>query len=1074
MSRVKRSLIAFLLVGLLAAVAYAQAPTGSIAGLVSDESGAVIPNAQVRVVNKETGAARTLVTSTDGTFRAELLPAGDYEIRVEAQGFRSALRAAVVQTGSTTTADFKMQVGATSETVTVEGAAAQISYDSNKIDGVITRKQIQDLPLNGRSFLQLAFLEPGVTVNTGSTSQYNSQFSVSVLGANDRRTMISVDGGNIRNPIEGQSSQNFSQEVVQEFQLSSVNFDLSTGNSAVGAVNIVTRTGGNDFHGSGYFFFRDQNLAAYPALNRPSGVDCSRTDDSRCSPAFARRQSGFWVGGPMIKNRAFFFFNMEHNNQDSVVTVQPNQTSVLSFAGNYTSPYTGTQLSPRFDFRINDKHNLFLRYSQDKNKAFGPAGAAQDPTNWLVNTNLAFQSMLGVTSTLTGSLVNDFRFQFAYWNNRNLFPTASDCPSCIGINLPQITVSGTNLVLGNTQNATQGRDIRTFQWIDNVTWQKGSHRLKFGGEWQMTNIAGFWGFCDPFCVTVYSPELVRTQAPGIQVPSVLRTVNDLLQLPVLGVNVGFGAPDQPQPFQINRARINHRPHLYFQDSWRIKPRFTLNYGVAWQMETNLANHDLDKPAYLIPVVGGSDNLRPTKRDYNNFSPALGFAWGVDKSGKTVIRAGASIFYDSNFLWQRLNERTLLGPRGNGRQNIPGALIPNFLPNIPGVAQGRAIDFQNVPTEFRLGNFLQQLPQTSALLNTLFAPNFSDLSVRGVDLAKAASGFSTIFPRDYPVMYGLHFNIGVQREILKDLVVTVDFVHRKFMRMNYLDYGTAPDINRWQSARGPLIPACVGTQAQDPRAQCSTGPIQYRIPGARSLYNGLLVKVDKRFSKRYQFTASYALQDRVQVDGIINKENWMETYSTAGARHVLNVSGIVDLPWGFQFSFISAMSSRNPVTATLTNLDLDGDGTNASPLPGLSWNRLNRDQGQSDLAKAVQDYNTNLAGRLTPRNQRMPEIRLPDRYALGDIFSSQDVRVTKFFTFRERYRVAVFGEIFNVLNIANLQGFNYNLNANRIGTRPDNATPIVLNPAFGQPTQRAGQVFGSGGPRAFQLAARFTF
>jgi hypothetical protein len=311
-------------------------------------------------------------------------------------------------------------------------------------------------------------------------------------------------------------------------------------------------------------------------------------------------------------------------------------------------------------------------------------------------------------------------------------------------------------------------------------------------------------------------------------------------------------------------------------------------------------------------------------------------------------------------------------------------------------------------------------------------------------------------------------------VARNLVLTTDFVYRQFNRLNYLDFGTAPDANRFQSARGPVIPQCVGAQAQDPLAQCSTGPIQYRIPGARALYKGMLLKADKRFADRYQFTVSYALQERVNVDGIINKENWMETYSTAGPRHVLNISGIVEFPWGFQFSFISAIASRSPVTTTISNIDLDGDGTNASPLPGIGWNRINRDAGEEDLRRAVADFNATWAGRRTPRNQLVPEIRLPDNFRFGDMFSSQDIRVTKTFSFRERYRLSIFAECFNVLNIANLLGFNYNLNGNRIGFRPDGVTPIVLNPAFGQPTQRLGQIFGSGGPRAWQLASRFQF
>src|SRR5207249_7964286 len=198
------------------------------------------------------------------------------------------------------------------------------------IDGVITREKIQNLPLNGRSFLNLAAMQPGVTVSPGTTSQYNSLFSVSVLGGDSNKTAITVDGGNIRNSIEGNTSMNFSQEVVQEFQISSVNFDLSTGITSVGAVNVVTRTGSNDFHGAGYFFFRDHNMSAYPGLARnPLSSD----------PFFARRNPGAWIGGPLKKDRVFFFFNYEHLNQTQVVTYVPNVASATALTVNYFSPY---------------------------------------------------------------------------------------------------------------------------------------------------------------------------------------------------------------------------------------------------------------------------------------------------------------------------------------------------------------------------------------------------------------------------------------------------------------------------------------------------------------------------------------------------------------------------------------------------------------------------------------------------------------------------------------------------------------------------------------------------------------
>ena len=254
-TRLRRSLVALFLPSMLL---WAQTPTGSISGTVHDASGAVVPSAVVTMTNRDTGLLRNLITAIDGSYSAAALPPGVYQVKAAVAGFRTVVREATVETGAITTVDVHLEVGQTEEVVNVEAASAQIEYTSNTLAGVITREKIQDLPLNGRSFLNLAFLEPGVTVSPGTTSQYNSLFSVSVLGGDSSKTAITVDGGNIRNPIEGNTGMNFSQEVVQEFQISSVNFDLSTGITSVGSVNVVTRSGGNDLHGSAYFFFRDQ------------------------------------------------------------------------------------------------------------------------------------------------------------------------------------------------------------------------------------------------------------------------------------------------------------------------------------------------------------------------------------------------------------------------------------------------------------------------------------------------------------------------------------------------------------------------------------------------------------------------------------------------------------------------------------------------------------------------------------------------------------------------------------------------------------------------------------------------
>ncbi len=1051
----------------------AQAPTGTISGVVTDDSGAVIPNAPVTITNKATSIARTVTTSAEGAFSAPALAAGDYEIRVELKGFRTLVRDANVQVGLTTTADMRLSVGQTSEVVNVEAATAQIEYEQHSIDGVVTRQQIQGLPLNGRSFLNLASIEPGVSVSIGSTSQYNAQFSVSVLGADAGRTSYTVDGGNIRDSIEGTGpGMNFSQEVVQEFQLSSVNFDLSTGITAVGSVNVVTRSGGNDFHGSGYFYFRDHNMAAYPGLNRnPFNPD----------PFFARRNPGFWLGGPIIKDKLFFFFNYEYQNQASAVTFQPNFASLSSLAAINGSPYTGKTLSARFDYRLNANHSMFARYSHDGNTSIGPSGSASLPSNWVVNTNWSDQSVLGATSALKPTLVNDFRFSYQYWHNRNLFPTNSLCGGeCLGLEdiAAQIGVNGTNVTIGHSTNATQGRDLRKFQFDDGLTWQKGSHRIRFGGQIEIAPGTGFWGYCDPMCASVYTPENTRAlAASGVPVtalfptlPTTVKTYQDFLNLPFLGAVIGIGDPAQPPPYNEDVAKYNDRYRLYFQDAWKIRPNFTLNYGLAYETETNLFNHDLSKPQYLAPLYGS--DLSATNNNHGQVSPALGFAWGLGKDKKTVIRGGSGIYYDTEYLYQRLQERAYIGPVGNGRVQYQSGGFINTLPGIFDISAGVTPVPVGAPIPYghllnmTMGQFLQiYKAQIGGIAASLAPKNLNDLSVRNIDVSKTGA---QLYPKDYPLIQSIHFNFGVQRQLARDLVLTVDYARRVF---NHVDLG-ALDFNRFNryinGIQTPVIPKCTAAQAAIVGFECSTGQITFWTPGGKTTYNGLLVKADKRFARRYQFTASYALTDQHGYAGTIyNLDRWNDSWAPQLARQSLNISALVDLPWGFQIGLFSAMSSRSPQMAFVTGVDLTGSGVATTPLPGLDFYCLNRGCGKQDVINAVNNWNSTYAGKKDARGQAIPSLILPTNFDFGRAFDSQDIRVTKTVTVKERYKFAVFGEMFNVLNYFNPSGYNYNIDQK-------SANPATQTFNFGQPSQRTGQVFGSGGPRAVQIGGRFTF
>ncbi len=1045
---------------LMATTAWAQAPVGTISGTVRDQSDAVVPGASISIRHVATGAERHITSDDHGAFSAPALAVGTYEVRAELSGFRTQQTEVVVSTGRVATVEMRMDVGAASEVVNVAANAVHLETEQHAVTGVITRQEIQELPLNGRSFLQLAFLEPGVTASPGSTSQRNSLFSVSILGGDSNKTAITVDGGNIRNNIEGDTGMNFSQEVVEEFQLSSANFDLSTGITSVGAVNIVTRTGTNDMRGSGYFFFRNNDMAAYPALRR---------DPITPDPEFARRNPGVWIGGPIRHDKLFFFGNYEHTDQEGVVSFQPNLASASSLGGVFPNPYSGHLISGRIDWKGSNNHSAFVRYSHDKNSGFGPSGSTPTlPSNWLRNVNRSQQAVVGLTSIFTPRLLNDFRFNFTNWHNRNLFSNEATCGDCIGLGFPQLSINGTNVQVGNTSNATQGRDLNRVTLVNTLTWVKGEHRLRFGGEFEYAPGTGFWGFCDPACTVGFSPEFIRGLAPAPiigalfpRLPTTIRTGTDLMNLPLAGAAVGIGDPGQPPPYNVDKAKVNSRVRVYAQDTWRVRDRLTINYGLAWNFESTLVNRDLDKPAYLAPLYGS--DLSPTHNNYNNFSPAVGFAWTLDDDSKTVVRGGAGLYWETELLWRRLRERAAIGPIGNGRLQVPHTAFTNIFPGIINLNTGQPVPVgASLPasgqvTNMTVGQFMQIYDAQIGGLQAALAPQGDDLSVRNIQIGKTATD---LYPLEFPVQHALHMSLGIQRELPGNMVLGAELVRRNFddTLLGSLDWNR---FNRFiNGVQTPVIRRCASAaEAANPNAQCSTGAITFWTPGGKERYTALLTKLDKRFSNRYLFGVSYALTKRDGINGISNLDNYFESYGPSGARHLLNVSALADLPGNIQIGIISAMASRSPVMPTISNLDLDGDGTTTTPIPGVDFNCFNFGCNEDDLAAAVAAFNQQYAGTRDARNQLIAPLTLPASYQLGDSFSSQDVRITKTFNLRNTTKLAVFVEGFNVFNVANLGSFSYNLS--------NTAT-------FGQPTNRASQVFGSGGPRAFQVGGRLTF
>lgn len=1063
-----------------------QAPTGTITGTVTDSTGAVIPSASIVITNKATGTSRSVSANAEGLYSAPALQPGDYEVRAEQQGFRTLRRDANVAAGSTTTVDLSMTLGATQEVVTVEGATAQVNYESHTITGVVERQSIQELPLNGRNFLALATLEPGVTLGAAPPAQFNSQFYVAVNGAlGNVGTRLTVDGGNINDQMEGGSSMNFSQEVVQEFQLSQFNFDLSTGIAGSGAINIVTRSGSNDFHGSGYFFFRDHNMAAYPGLARSA---------FNPNPFFARRNPGFWVGGPILKDKLFFFFALEKQFQTSVLTDQFSAGSLQPLNAIFPSPERYTYLTQRFDYRLSAKHSLFARYSHDGNFTFGQyRGTHPEPSFWNYNNNWSDQSMIGLTSTLTANLVNDLRFQYHYWQN-NVTPTlAKDCQfPCVGFGLPSIEglQGASDFGAGVTDNSPQFRQARSYEFIESLSWQKGAHRLRWGIDFEdMHTKVVPWDACELGCLFLYSPETTKQLAnPALlaqylpTLPTKITSTEDLLNLPVFnnstsiysGFPVGNGT--FPGFYQHDQGGTNKRIQPYFTDTWKVKPSLTVNFGLGYELETGLFYSNIPRPQFLAPILEGQTGgapygLGPTAQNKLDFSPTAGFAWAIGKDKKTVLRGGAGLYWDTQVIWEHFREGGAIGPVGDGRTTLPSTAFTNIFDNIVNlvtgapIAKGAPVPLATL-TNMTLGQWIQIYNQQKPGLVQRFGTitqTSGPITVSGIDVAKTGI---EIYPSHFPLNRSLQTSIGVQRDLGHDMVITADYARRVFTHVNLGE----EDLNRSTRVINgkvtPVIPQCTAAQIFVPGQECSNGTITIWDPEGRTIYDGLLVKFTKRFSKRYQAIASYAYQKDLNAVAI-NLDNIFAGFGPAGGvpRQNLNVAGVVHLPWGFELSLNSALLSRVPFSPIVSGVDLTGAGNLSFPITeavpssyGQLYNCFAYSCSKSDLAKDVDYWNSNLAGTKDARGTTLPKLTLPSHYQLGDPVITQDFRLTYSYVMKEKYKLAIFGEAFNAFNIANLSGYN-----------------TVLNTAtFGQPTARFAQVFNSGGPRALQVGGRFQF
>ena len=1069
----KKVIISFFTILTFAVVsAWAQEPFGSIQGTVTDAQGAIVQNATVTVRNLATNAARTAVTNDQGQYRVPQLQPGAYEVKASATNFKQSVLGNIqVQVGQNASADIALQVGDVGETVTISPQGeAQIDRSDNTVSGVVGTIQIENLPLNGRNFLDLAQLQPGTEkVDGASFDPTKANFTgVSIGGQAGRSTQITVDGGSVVDNVVGTTVQNFSQEIVQEFQIGLSNYSLSTGASASGSVNVVSRSGSNHFHGNTFIYARDDAFAAFPALNRlvaAEGIPASAQTDRI---PFDHEQFGGTFSGPIIKDKLFFFGSYEQNIQDGSAIFNP--VAAPSFAGFRANPFREKLFTGKVDWTINDRTSAFVRYSFNDNREAGPfpsgsgivprdSGSGIFTSNDQIVTNNSNSVVAGLTSAIGANVSNNFVFNFTDFRN-HINSATPDFPEI------RLVPEG-DFRSGTNASAPQATFQKRLQFRDDVTWMKGSHVFNFGANYERTDISGLFQFAKPALIRVFD-----TDAGGNPLP--FNTEQDFLNAPVRDIFMGIGDPNLP--FNNNGNTINNRIQLYAGDSWKVRSGLTFNFGVAYRYDSNLWNSDLQRPSVIAPLFTGGTAAPPP--DKNNWAPRVGFAWDPAGDGKTVIRGGFGLYYDNSIDNLRIFERADLGPVGAeqllGRDSIISPVLNPF--------GGDAL--------FNRGDIT--LGQALAIIGPLRADLESRLTQCDLPTAVECTGTVSgpIFSSNFQVPYSLQYSVGVQRELPWNMLLQVDYNYRKGLHEIVLF-----DANQASSVAGP-------------RLEDFAAPVLEVDSSAFSTYSGLLARLDRRFSNGFQLTASYALSDFKAFGGdalglgsnATDLNNLSADFGPAGLdrRHRLVVSAIWELPFfkndssfwkknvlgNWNVSLISTSFSGVPESVFLpSNLDLSATGTFASYLPGTGPGAIGRSVHTLDQLNAlIQAYNQNInslpnttaCGVRSPTGrcdlQGLPVLRLaelPTGTQLGgDPLVSQDLRLTKSINFSERYRLQLIGEVFNLFNIANLVNVS-NLVLPTEGTPANQITTL-------RATQRSNSIFGTGGPRAFQFGARFNF
>src|SRR5271157_1118642 len=757
-----------------ALLAQSTISTGNINGTVVDPTGAAVAGAKVTIVHTDTGVVTDATTNASGFYNSGSITVGNYMVKVQAKGFSTAETKVAVQIGNNSAVNFKLQVGSEGTTINVEATAVGVNTEQTSVQGVLTATQIENLPVNGRNFLDLAQLEPGVQIQDGTNfdpTKIGYQ-SISFGGRFGRTARIQVDGTDISDETVGTTTGNISASAIQEFQISQSTMDLSNDLSSSGVVNVSTKSGTNTIHGEGYEYYRSSNVDA--SLPKPAGFP---------DPNYHRNQYGGSVGGAFIKDKLFFFAEGDGTNQNLFVPVE-YADPFTGFSGGFNSPYKNPNALGRLDFVAPHNVKLFFRFDYSEIKAEGTFFS--DSLQVYQSKNYVRNSVAGADFT-TGQWTHSFRFSYLKFQNEI-------ADAVIGSTLPLANFPGNGSylnidVLGGPSTgpnllAPQATPQSDKQIKYDGSKTLGKHILRYGVDFNHIQGGGFAKFYSlaPQVITNagnpnVNPDEQTFAAAGPYPGGAGNPLNYPVDVVYIGNGQGFSTTQPAFGFPAGGLGPDNRLGAYIADTWKMFPNFTVNLGLRYVRDTGRTDSDLPGLPFLNNLLPNYPNLgAPIPNPNKNFGPTLGIAWDPWKSGKNVIRAGIGLYYENVIFNNVLFDRPLRLPTGAFLQ-APQVCANGQAYAIPGVdLSATAAQCGTADQPITIGAAGAAIATLQQQYQALSPFNLNDPNPNYLQNFVGAVNFPlALFAPNYKTPRSTQINVGIQHEFAPGIVGTVDYV-----------------------------------------------------------------------------------------------------------------------------------------------------------------------------------------------------------------------------------------------------------------------------------------------------------